>query len=158
MYRIEICVCGLYRLLHLCASVCAFATSADNINKQTHLERGNSRRWKKCGMHIKKTLVLQCVSPHQTKVNQTKHPTREEMHSTEGAQKSYCSGEREEKEKREEKKRSKERRGIPSLALHHRRSACRLYWAPVWVWNNMSNRNIISSTGSCYVWLWPEWC
>lgn len=77
-------------------------------------------------MNIKKTLVLHCISPHQTKANQTKHPARKsdskKMHSAEGAQKSYCSEKREEKEKRAEKKRSKERKSIPSLALHHRRS------------------------------------
>lgn len=79
-----------------------------------------------------KTRVLQCISPHQTKVNQTKHPARKtasmKMHSAEGAQKSYCSEKREEKEKREGKERNKEGRGIPSLALHHRRSACLFFF------------------------------
>lgn len=101
MYRIEITDCSI------CVPVFGFCNLRLLISKQTHLQRGNRRRKKKCGTHIKKTLVFQCISPHQTKVNQTKHPARKiaskKMHSAEGAQKSYCSEQREEKEEGGEK-------------------------------------------------------
>lgn len=99
-------------------------------NKLNLICRGETARERNV-THIKKTLVLQCISPQQTRVNQTKLPARKsaskKMHSAQGTQRSYCSERGEEKEEREERKRSKGREGIPSLALHRGRSACRFY-------------------------------
>ncbi len=52
-------------------------------------------------------ITMYFTTPNKSKSNQTPRE-EEETRSAEGAQKSYCSEEREEKGKREEKKRSKE--------------------------------------------------
>lgn len=50
----------------------------DPINKQPHGKEGKEEAaGGKCGMHIRKTMVIQCSSPHQTKVNQAKTPRKE---------------------------------------------------------------------------------